>query len=89
MTLYVCKWLHIVRTYPTLVLVRDRGLGGPRVLPLLLAFRLPPRLLATLVDPPPPRIYVRGELWSRGESIDYASNDFSLNVETRRRLVEY
>lgn len=39
--------------------------------------------------PPPPRIYVRGELWSRGESIDYASNDFSLNVETRRRLVEY
>lgn len=52
MTLYVCKWLHIVRTYPTLVLVRDRGLGGPRVLPLLLAFRLPPRLLATLVDPP-------------------------------------
>lgn len=71
MTLYVCKWLHIVRTYPTLVLVRDRGLG-PRVLPLLLlAFRLPPtRLLARSCRPPPPRrrVYtlVRGELSSRG-----------------------
>lgn len=34
---------------------------------------------------PPPRIYVRGELSSRGESIDYASNDFSLNARVSSR----
>lgn len=95
MTLYVCKWLHIVRTYPTLVLVRDRGLGPRAILPLLLllAFRLPPpppRLLAHSCGPSPLAAHIRSYVANcrrEGESeyrIDYASNDFSLNARVSR-----